>query len=58
MREAQRELLLRRYSDGTSLEELSLEEGTNPNALAQKIFRLKKGLFACLRKQGVVIKQL
>jgi len=45
-----RELLLSRYQDGVSLEQLSGDEGTNRNAMAQKLFRLKRKLLRCIEK--------
>ncbi len=51
MREAHRELVLSRYQDGRSLEQLSDEAGTNRNAMAQKLFRLKRSLLGCIEKQ-------
>lgn len=50
--EDHRELLLRRYQDGDSLELLSSQESTNRNALAQKLFRLKKALIICISKRS------
>lgn len=51
MREQHRELVLSRYQDGRSLEQLSDEAGTNRNAMAQKLFRLKRTLLNCIEKQ-------
>ena len=49
--EPQREVVLSRYQDGVSLEQLSTEAGTNRNAMAQKLFRLKRTLLRCVEKQ-------
>jgi len=49
--EAHRELLLRRYLDGTTLETLSSEAISNRNALAQKLFRIKRTLIECINRQ-------
>jgi len=49
--ESHRELLLRRYLDGTTLETLSSEAASNRNALAQKLFRIKRTLIECINRQ-------
>jgi RNA polymerase sigma-70 factor (ECF subfamily) len=49
--EDDRELLLRRLQDGVSLEQLSSEVGMTRNAMAQKIFRIKSALLACIRRR-------
>tara|TARA_R110000850_G_scaffold242592_5_gene367362 strand:+ start:8654 stop:9205 length:552 start_codon:yes stop_codon:yes gene_type:complete len=49
--EPHRELLLSRYQDGTSLESLSSSEQINRNAMAQKLFRIKRSLLQCIEKQ-------
>jgi RNA polymerase sigma-70 factor, ECF subfamily len=49
--ESHRELLLRRYLDGTTLETLSSEAASNRNALAQKLFRIKRTLIECIKRQ-------
>jgi len=51
MSEEDRELLLRRYTDGESLEALSKRANTNRNALAQRMFRIKRSLLVCIHKQ-------
>lgn len=51
LREPHRDLLLRRYQDGTSLEQLSREADLNRNAMAQKLFRIKTTVARCVRKQ-------
>jgi len=51
LREPHRDLLLRRYQDGTSLEQLSHEANLNRNAMAQKLFRIKTTMARCVRKQ-------
>lgn len=53
MSERNRELLLQRYNDGESLEDLSRRQGTNRNALAQRMFRLKRSLLNCIQKRIV-----
>lgn len=50
LRTAHRDLVLHRYRDGRSLEQLSSEAGTNRNAMAQKLFRLKRTLLSCIEK--------
>lgn len=53
LRESHRELVLRRYRDERSLEDLSREAGTNRNAMAQRLFRLRRTLLRCIaRKLG------
>ena len=49
--ESHRELLLSRYQDGTSLDQLSSAAETNRNAMAQKLFRIKRTLLRCIGKQ-------
>lgn len=49
--ESQRDLLLSRYQDGTSLESLSRSASLSRNAMAQKLFRLKKKLLRCVEKR-------
>ena len=49
--EPHRDLLLRRYQDGTSLEQLSREADLNRNAMAQKLFRIKTTVARCVRRQ-------
>ncbi len=51
LREEHRDLLLSRYQDGASLEQLSREAGLNRNAMAQKLFRIKTTMVRCVRKQ-------
>jgi len=51
LNETHRDLLLSRYQDGTSLEQLSLAADLNRNAMAQKLFRIKTSLARCVRKQ-------
>ena len=51
LRDGHRELVLNRYQDGRSLKQLSEEEGINCNAMAQKLFRLKRTLLKCVEKQ-------
>ena len=53
LNEAHRDLVLSRYQDGTSLEQLSLAADLNRNAMAQKLFRIKTSLARCVRKQLV-----
>ncbi len=55
LREAHRELVLRRYQEEHSLEQLSSEAGINRNAMAQKLFRLKRTLLNCVEKQLAVL---
>ncbi len=45
-----RDLVLSRYLDGTSLADLSNAAEINRNAMAQKLFRIRKSLARCLRK--------
>ncbi|MAS92280.1 MAG: hypothetical protein CMO55_03700 [Verrucomicrobiales bacterium] len=51
LRENHRELILHRFQDGRSLKHLSEEAGINCNAMAQKLFRLKRTLLTCVEKQ-------
>ncbi|MEM7600780.1 MAG: sigma-70 family RNA polymerase sigma factor [Verrucomicrobiota bacterium] len=51
LKEVHRDLVLRRYQDEHSLEQLSSEAGINRNAMAQKLFRLKRTLLNCVEKQ-------
>ncbi|MDF1824728.1 MAG: sigma-70 family RNA polymerase sigma factor [Verrucomicrobiales bacterium] len=51
LRKNHRDLILRRYQDEHSLEQLSSEAGINRNAMAQKLFRLKRTLLGCVDKQ-------
>lgn len=51
LREPHRDLLLSRYQDGASLEQLSREAELNRNAMAQKLFRIKTTVARCVRKQ-------
>lgn len=51
LRDNHRELVLHRFQDGRSLKQLSEEEGINCNAMAQKLFRLKRTLLTCVEKQ-------
>lgn len=46
-----RDLVLNRYQEERSLSQLASEEGTNCNAMAQKLFRLKRTLLSCVEKQ-------
>lgn len=55
LREAHRDLVLRRYQDEHSLEQLSSEAGINRNAMAQKLFRLKRTLLICVEKQLAIL---
>lgn len=55
LREAHRDLVLRRYQDEHSLEQLSSEAGINRNAMAQKLFRLKRTLLNCVEKQLTIL---
>jgi len=55
LREARRDLVLRRYQDEHSLEQLSSEAGINRNAMAQKLFRLKRTLLNCVEKQLTIL---
>lgn len=50
-----RNLVLSRYRDERSLEQLSAEAGINRNAMAQKLFRLKRTLLRCIEKQRKTI---
>ncbi len=47
-----RVLFLRRYWNGEPLHELSKRAGTSPNALAKRMYRLRKCLKAALEKEG------
>lgn len=51
LQEPHRDLLLRRYLDGASLEQLSREADINRNAMAQKLFRIKTTMIRCVRRQ-------
>jgi RNA polymerase sigma-70 factor (ECF subfamily) len=55
LRESHRNLVLRRYQDEQSLEQLSSEAGMNRNAMAQKLFRLKRTLLNCVEKQLTIL---
>ena len=55
LRDAHRDLVLRRYQDEHSLEQLSSEAGINRNAMAQKLFRLKRTLLNCVEKQLAIL---
>lgn len=55
LRETHRNLVLRRYQDEHSLEQLSSEAGINRNAMAQKLFRLKRTLLNCVEKQLTIL---
>ncbi len=44
-------LILSRYQDGISLESLSDSEGLKRNAIAQKLFRIRRTLLKCIQKQ-------
>ncbi|MDF2377050.1 MAG: sigma-70 family RNA polymerase sigma factor [Verrucomicrobiales bacterium] len=55
LRTAHRDLVLRRYQDEHSLEQLSSEAGINRNAMAQKLFRLKRTLLTCVEKQLTIL---
>lgn len=57
LREPHRNLILSRYQDERSLKQLATEAGTNRNAMAQKLFRLKRTLFRCIEKQLPVLKR-
>lgn len=57
MRESHRELVLSRYQDGRSLGQLSDEADSNRNAMAQKLFRLKRSLLGCIEKQLPILKR-
>lgn len=51
LNEDHRDLVLSRYQDGRSLQQLSDDAGIKRNAMAQKLFRLKRKLLQCLEKQ-------
>ncbi|MEM1441091.1 MAG: sigma-70 family RNA polymerase sigma factor [Verrucomicrobiota bacterium] len=55
LRDPHRDLVLRRYQDEHSLEQLSSEAGINRNAMAQKLFRLKRTLLNCVEKQLAIL---
>ena len=48
-----RALFVRRYWNGTALNELARERGVPPGKLAQRMFRLRLSLRAALEKEGV-----
>ena len=48
-----RVLFVRRYWYGISVKELATESGVPPKKLAQKMYRLRRGLKAFLEKEGV-----
>lgn len=55
LRDDHRELVLNRYQNSHSLEALADGEGINRNAMAQKLFRLKRNLFTCVEKQLTIL---
>ncbi|MEM9015574.1 MAG: hypothetical protein AAGC68_01075, partial [Verrucomicrobiota bacterium] len=55
LKEAHRDLVLSRYQDNRSLQQLSDEAGINRNAMAQKLFRLKRSLLQCVEKQLLIL---
>lgn len=55
LKDHHRELVLSRFLDNRSLQQLAEEAGTNRNAMAQKLFRLKRSLLQCVEKQLVIL---
>tara|TARA_B110000305_G_C19157321_1_gene500918 strand:- start:194 stop:757 length:564 start_codon:yes stop_codon:yes gene_type:complete len=51
LKEDHRDLVLNRYQEERSLAHLASDEGINRNAMAQKLFRLKRTLLTCVEKQ-------
>lgn len=51
LKEEHRELILNRYQDGRKLKLLASSEGITSNAMAQKLFRIKRSLLGCVEKQ-------
>ena len=49
--ERQRELVVRRYVAKVSVQELAAEQGITPNAMSQKLFRIKAALRKCVEKR-------
>lgn len=50
-----RSLFVRRYWNGTSLNDLASLWGVSPNKLAQKMFRLRLSLKTALEKEGITL---
>ena len=50
-----RALFVRRYWNGETLGELAAEQGSTPQKLAQRMYRLRRGLKTALEKEGVRI---
>ena len=51
LKPADRDLVMRRYISGLDLAILSAETGSNPNALSQRLFRLRQTLLLCIRTE-------
>ena len=51
LRSEHRHLILRRYFNRVPVETLATEAGSNPNALAQKLHRIRARLLACIQAE-------
>ncbi|MEC5128639.1 sigma-70 family RNA polymerase sigma factor [Verrucomicrobiales bacterium BCK34] len=57
MKADHRALVLNRYQEERSLAQLADDDGINRNAMAQKLFRLKRTLLTCVEKQLLINKR-